>query len=197
MLGLRYLYVLALVVWLGGMVVLGAVVAPTTFQVLQASAPANGRALVPTRDHQLHRQRRAVLSRFFSQQNVRRLVPAINATLENLLHRLEGWAEDGSIVSFNAAYKAATKDVIEGYALGEGQRCLEMEDLNASFFQLIAASRLSHVSVHFHWLLDLMAKLPLPVLMVLNPHIGVFAKFVEVWFIKSTSESNLTTADRA
>jgi hypothetical protein len=45
MLALRYLYVLALVVWLGGMVVLGAVVAPTTFQLLQASEPATGRAL--------------------------------------------------------------------------------------------------------------------------------------------------------
>lgn len=43
--GLRYVYILALVVWLGGMVVLGAVVAPTTFQVLQASEPASGRAL--------------------------------------------------------------------------------------------------------------------------------------------------------
>ena len=45
MLALRYVYVLALALWLGGMVVLGAVVAPTTFQVLQASAPATGRLL--------------------------------------------------------------------------------------------------------------------------------------------------------
>src|SRR5262245_12929206 len=45
MLALRYLYVLALVIWLGGMVVLGAIVAPATFQVLQASAPQIGRAL--------------------------------------------------------------------------------------------------------------------------------------------------------
>jgi uncharacterized membrane protein len=45
MLALRYVYVLALVVWLGGMVLLGALVAPTTFEVLQASAPATGRAL--------------------------------------------------------------------------------------------------------------------------------------------------------
>jgi hypothetical protein len=41
----RYVYVLALVVWLGGMVVLGAVVAPATFQVLQASEPVAGREL--------------------------------------------------------------------------------------------------------------------------------------------------------
>ena len=45
MLALRYVYVLALVVWLGGMVVLGAVVAPTTFEVLQAAEPAAGRQL--------------------------------------------------------------------------------------------------------------------------------------------------------
>src|SRR5688572_8374697 len=45
MLALRYAYVLALVVWLGGMLLLGAIVAPTTFQVLQASAPEHGRAL--------------------------------------------------------------------------------------------------------------------------------------------------------
>lgn len=45
MLALRYVYVFALVVWLGGMVVLGAIVAPTTFQVLSASDAANGRAL--------------------------------------------------------------------------------------------------------------------------------------------------------
>ena len=44
-LALRYVYVLALAVWLGGMVILGAVVAPTTFQVLQASDPATGRLL--------------------------------------------------------------------------------------------------------------------------------------------------------
>jgi len=44
-LALRYVYVLALVIWLGGMVVLGALVAPATFQVLQAGAAENGRAL--------------------------------------------------------------------------------------------------------------------------------------------------------
>lgn len=45
MLALRYIYVLALALWLGGMLVLGAIIAPTTFQVLQASAPESGRLL--------------------------------------------------------------------------------------------------------------------------------------------------------
>ena len=42
---LRYIYLLAVVVWLGGMVVLGAIVAPTTFHVLQSGDPVSGRAL--------------------------------------------------------------------------------------------------------------------------------------------------------
>jgi hypothetical protein len=42
---LRYAYVLALVIWLGGMVVLGAIVAPTTFQVLETREAATGRVL--------------------------------------------------------------------------------------------------------------------------------------------------------
>ena len=45
MLALRYVYILALAVWVGGMIVLGAVVAPTTFQFLQNTEPAHGRLL--------------------------------------------------------------------------------------------------------------------------------------------------------
>ena len=43
MLALRYLYVLALVVWLGGIVMAGAVVAPSVFAVLELRDPELGR----------------------------------------------------------------------------------------------------------------------------------------------------------
>lgn len=42
---LRYLYVLALVLWLGGMAIAGLVVAPVTFNVLEAWNPTTGRVL--------------------------------------------------------------------------------------------------------------------------------------------------------
>lgn len=42
---LRYLYVLALVLWLGGMAIAGLVVAPVTFSVLEAWNPSTGRVL--------------------------------------------------------------------------------------------------------------------------------------------------------
>ena len=45
MIAIRYVALTALVVWLGGMVILGLLVAPSTFGVLQAADPANGRML--------------------------------------------------------------------------------------------------------------------------------------------------------
>jgi uncharacterized membrane protein len=42
---LRLVYVLALAVWLGGMTILGAVVAPTIFQTLQSADANTGRAM--------------------------------------------------------------------------------------------------------------------------------------------------------
>jgi hypothetical protein len=44
-LALRLVYVLALAVWLGGMTILGAVVAPTIFQTLQSADAGSGRAM--------------------------------------------------------------------------------------------------------------------------------------------------------
>jgi hypothetical protein len=45
MLAIRYVALTALVVWLGGMVILGLLIAPATFGVLQSADPANGRML--------------------------------------------------------------------------------------------------------------------------------------------------------
>ncbi|OAL53530.1 cytochrome P450 [Pyrenochaeta sp. DS3sAY3a] len=135
-------------------------------------------SVLPTRDHNLHRQRRAVLSRFFSQQNVRRLVPVINETLANLLGRMDSWAKAGSPISLNAAFRAATKDIIQDYALGEGQKCLDMEDCNAAFFETLNSERLTHVAVHFHWFSSGMTKLPPNVIVALSPHILAFMNFV-------------------
>lgn len=45
---MRYTYVLALVVWLGGMLVLDALVAPVALQVLEAANPSGGRDLAGT-----------------------------------------------------------------------------------------------------------------------------------------------------
>ncbi|GAB7323787.1 hypothetical protein MBLNU13_g07242t1 [Cladosporium sp. NU13] len=134
-------------------------------------------SVLPTRDHDLHRRRRAILSRFFSQQRVRQLAPVIGSTLSDLFQRLERWG-DGPF-PMSVAYKAATKDVIQAYALGEGDKCLFKHDFNSAFFEVMAAGRLTHISAHFHWFTNLMSKLPPSVITKLSPHVLAFIRFVE------------------
>ncbi|KAK2765686.1 cytochrome p450 [Colletotrichum kahawae] len=117
-------------------------------------------SVLPTRDHDLHRRRRAVLSRFFSKENVRRLAPIINETLGDLLRRMEGWSRTDEPINFNPASRAATKDVIQSYALGEGEKCLSMEDCNAAFFEVLTPGRMTHFSVHFHTIAMAFQSLP-------------------------------------
>lgn len=103
-------------------------------------------SILATRDHDLHRKRRAVLNPFFSQQNVRRLEPVINDTLANLFHRMDGWAKAGAPVRMNVAFRAATKDIIQAYAFGEGDKCLDKEDCNTAFFDVSEYIR-THISL--------------------------------------------------
>lgn len=135
-------------------------------------------SILTARDHDLHRRRRAVLNPYFSRQNVRRLVPVINDTLATLLRRMDGWATVDEPVQMNRALRAATKDVIQEYCFGGGEKCLDMEDCNAAFFDIITPQRICHLGTHIYWLAKLLANLPPSLMTTLMPRVGVFADFM-------------------
>lgn len=137
-------------------------------------------SVLPTRDHDLHRRRRTILSRFFSQQRVRQLAPIIDRTLSDLFLRLENWNDTAGPFPIGAAYKAATKDVIQAYALGDGDKCLLKDDFNSAFFETMNTGRLNHIAVHVHWLSILLTKLPPSVITTMTPHVLAFIHFIEV-----------------
>lgn len=122
-------------------------------------------------------------------QNVRRLEPILNDTLARLLHRMEGWAKDGAPVHITHAFRAATKDVIQAYAFGEGKMCLDMEDCNAGFFEVMLPQRITHLGTHMYWLAKMMASTPPFIMTKIYPRVGIFALFMEVttpFFMSST-----------
>lgn len=147
----------------------------TIVQTLQAPG-----SILASVDHDLHRRRRSVLNPYFSQQNVRRLEPVINQTLANMLYRMEGWAQAGTPIHMNKVYRAATKDVIQAYAFGDGQRCLDMDDCNAAFFDVITPQRVVHLGTYVYWLAYFMANLPPKLMLAVIPRVGVFAEFMQV-----------------
>lgn len=137
-------------------------------------------SILGTADHDMHRRRRAVLNPFFSQGNVRRLEPIINDTLFNLFRRMDGWAREGRPVGFNDPLRAATKDIIEAYAFGDGgPKYLDMEDCNKAFFDVVGPQPISHLATHAVWITKLMQSLPPAVMMRLIPRITTFAEFVQ------------------
>jgi cytochrome P450 len=133
-----------------------------------------------TADHDLHRRRRAVLNRYFSRQSVRQLEPAINDTLATLLERLKGWAKEGTPVHMNTVFRAAAKDIIQQYAFGGGQSCLEMEDCNAPFFDVLEPHPVTHLGTYMPWLARIMRSIPPALMTILAPRIGVFTQFLQV-----------------
>ena len=129
----------------------------------------------------MHRRRRAVLNPFFSQGNVRRLEPVINDTLTNLLRRMDGWAQQGVPVGFNNPLRAATKDIIEAYAFGEGgAKYLDMEDCNKAFFDVAAVPRpITHLGTHFIWLSVFFRQVPPALMKKMIPRVGIFVTYME------------------
>lgn len=89
-------------------------------------------------------------------------------------------------MEMNRAFRAATKDVIQAYCFGEGsggQKCLEMEDCNTAFFDVMTPQRVIHLGPHIRWLAVLLNNLPLRVMLFLVPRVGVFAEFVQVGWL--------------
>jgi hypothetical protein len=93
---------------------------------------------------------------------------------------MENWARLGQPVDIDLAYKTSTKDIIQAYAFGEGQKCLEMEDMNMDFFAVMRPNRLNHLGTHFYCFFQLMQSLPPKVIVKMIPLIAVFVEYIMV-----------------
>lgn len=133
-----------------------------------------------TKDHDLNRKRRSVVYPYFSKQNVRQLEPIINHTLQTLLGRMNRWAYEGRPIRISVPFRAATKDIIQAYCFGPAESCLEMEDCNASFFDVLTPQRVCHLGTHFPRICALSAKLPPWLTILLIPRVALFANFIMV-----------------
>jgi cytochrome P450 len=117
-------------------------------------------SIIATKDHDLRRRRRVVLNPDFSMQNVRRLEPVIQQILLNLFSRMDAWACVGTPAPMHIAYKATTKDIIHSYAFGEGEKCLEMGDLNAGFFHSPEPVWTNNIGTNLPLFIEIMSNLP-------------------------------------
>lgn len=58
-------------------------------------------------------------------------------------------------------YRAATHDIISGYALGDGNVCLSKQDLNQSYFESYHEMvETWHIGVYFPWIAQILRRVP-------------------------------------
>lgn len=137
-------------------------------------------AMLGTKDHDLHRSRRVTLNPFFSMQNVRRLEPVIQQTLLNLFSRMEKWARSEVPAPMALAFKATTQDIISEYAFGEGEKALDMEDLNEGFFNSISPVWTNHLGTYIPVIIEMMSVMPPAVITMIMPRVVFFVRFLQV-----------------
>jgi cytochrome P450 len=145
-------------------------------------------AMIATSDHELHRRRRETVNQLFSKQSVKRIEPILQKTMWKLLQRMEEWGTTGSPAPMSLAFKAATKDVISNYGFGESSSSsLDRDDLDQTYFKAIPQGRGVFFTLYFHWLAEMMIKMPLFMVLILNPPLADFIKFVDVRHIYSVA----------
>jgi cytochrome P450 len=90
-----------------------------------------------TADHDLHRVRRAAMSKMFSKESVRKLEPIMRRNFNKLLVRLEEFQKDGKEISLLPMFGAYTNDVISEYAYGFSLNWVQAPRFNQTFFDMV------------------------------------------------------------
>ncbi|KXT07151.1 hypothetical protein AC578_2496 [Pseudocercospora eumusae] len=123
-----------------------------------------------TRDHELHRVRRAALAPYFSMTKIRQLQPGIESVIRSFLSRLDDCRLCGTVLPASRAFAALTNDIITEYAFASCQNLLRSPDLQTGFSDVDRnGARFRHLAKHWPWLLNTMKMLPEGLLARLNP----------------------------
>ena len=89
-----------------------------------------------TLEHDLHRRRRAAMTKMFSKESVRRLEPIMQRNLDILYTRLDQAQSSASELEVLPMFGAFTNDLISEYAYGESHEWLKAENFNKGFFRM-------------------------------------------------------------
>jgi cytochrome P450 len=131
--------------------------------------------------HNLHRQRRAAVSPFFSRQSVLNLSKEIIAKIDRLCERLQEFRKSGTVVNIEDAYTALTVDIITEYCFAKPNGSLDSPDLGHEWRQTLTdITLLCHLNSHFPFLNTLMQKFPLFLVKRLSPHFMSFVGHIKV-----------------
>lgn len=113
-------------------------------------------------DHELHRQRRASMQKFFSKGQISKLEPIIHAYSQRLCDKILERRDTHEIFDITMAYSCFTTDSISGYCFGEPFGYLERKSFEPNFRRpTYAALNQVHIFKHFTFLTAIFAAEPM------------------------------------
>lgn len=153
-------------------------------------------SMLATKDHNLHRHRRATLNTLFSKKSVRNFEPTLRDTVRKLLQRMEDWGKSKTPAPMTLAFKAATKDIVSNYCFGaDYSNSLDRDDLEIAYFRSLPSGATGvFFAAYFPWIAESMLLFPPALIAYMNPSLMVFMKFVEVCHVLSQVRVDASTS---
>ncbi|KAI5918195.1 putative flavonoid 3-hydroxylase [Camillea tinctor] len=137
------------------------------------------RGCVGTISHHQHRKRRGVINPFFSKANVATSEDMIYRNARQLIHNLDEQISRSGFVELRPGYLAFVTDTLLGHCFQQSIRwnLLKTPDDVASWLRAIQVSaHMTPLVKKFNWFLPFAFKLPVWVLNIVFPDIGMIAK---------------------
>ncbi|KAL6788177.1 cytochrome P450 [Trichoderma sp. SZMC 28012] len=114
-----------------------------------------------TADHNLHKLRRAPLTKFFSKLQITKLEPEIHKAVHLLCDKLLRFADKKEPFDLTSAYSCFTSDVIAEYCFGENLGFLQQDGIEPNFRRAIfSVLNTTYVFRFIPWLKTLASTVP-------------------------------------
>lgn len=131
--------------------------------------------------HEHHRIRRGALAPFFSKTLVQQLEPSVQAMVDKLTTRLEGFKGTGTIINMIDMYPCLTTDIICQYAFGAPYGYLDMPKFSPLWHRAVMeASEGSHFFKQFPWIESAMRQMPQTIVRRMAPKLASLFLLIDV-----------------
>ncbi|KAI1772344.1 cytochrome P450 [Hypoxylon cercidicola] len=128
-----------------------------------------------TIQHELHSQRRAALSLYFSMANVRRLQPVIQERLGVMMRRIDDFRDSNEVLNVSCMFSALGNDVVNIYSFARCDHKLESPNFDPSSRDgALAGLRSIHWVKHVPWIHGVVKALPGTVVRRIQPALAEF-----------------------
>lgn len=138
----------------------------------------NEKSAIAILDHAHHRLLRSNMNPYFSMARVRKLEPEIQALVDKLCKRLNGFKDSGVPIVAQHAFSCFATDVISDYTMGTGFHYLDEPDFAPQWSETLGSiAKNSAFFKPFPWLLTLLKALPEGFVGSIDPGMDLMFKF--------------------